>query len=801
MTVPESITRISGPPYETGAFKPIILNDPEQIIVVQQGHLDIFAVRGSKAMTLARHPFVTRVSAGQAAFGGPELAGNQPEQHGFYFLAVPSRNAVIMETERSRLNDRKAIDINTVVLIDGWIANLSEVLSQNQILPPRDIQLLEADPNVPYPAGQAVGAHHLDVIWVSANQPMQFIGNQDIVIPAKTLFPLSEWTWLHLTADTEISAVHTPALLGSERLCLALDNYSSLLLKSAEYLDEKNAANIQQNSLSNRKEREQVKSTIFWNISQVLNRTPDGKAMTPTSSLPPLLAVASLVARSVGGTMNTPLNGDEETMTADDAGILSTQARLSRIRTREIALAHDWYRRSGPSFIGRSIDEKKPLALISNGYGSYQAVDPEAGRTWPINRGMAKNIERQGVMFYSPLPDRIKAGLKALLHVMSRYGRDIRLLITMATLGGLIALLTPIVTGELLAEIIPRGETEMWVAALGALGLGALGTAVLDIVGAFTALRIEGRTDEQLQASVWGRLVALPTSFFRRFTAGDLADRANGIGMIRQLLTGATVHGLISSVFSIFSLALLFYYSWLLALFACGISLVLIAGSWFLVKRQVRHYRTAFGKQGLIDGFVFQMITGISKLRIANAEYHALALWAEQFAAQRRDTLTARFWGGGQHTVNAIFMPLSLVVLFTFIWYSLIEGGAQESFDLADFLSFNAAFGQFAASIVGLTGAWTTISSAVPLFEGSSQFLNAPTRTTLAAMHRQTSPDTLSSRGSRSAICRMRPTRLKTYLFGSSKAIMWHSSARPDRANRPSIACCLDSSALIQEQC
>ncbi len=296
----------------------------------------------------------------------------------------------------------------------------------------------------------------------------------------------------------------------------------------------------------------------------------------------------------------------------------------------------------------------------------------------------------------------------------------------MAVLGSLVALLTPIITGELLAEIIPRGDKEMWIAALCALGLGALGAAAFDIVGALAALRVEGRADEQLQASVWNRLVSLPTSFFRRFTAGDLADRANGVGMIRQLLTGATVHGLVSSVFSIFSLALLFYYSWTLALCACGISLALVAGSWFLVRRQVRYYRDAFRAQGLIDGFVFQMITGVGKLRMANAEFYALALWAQQFATQRRATLTARFWGAGQHTVNAMFMPLSLLILFAFIWYSLIEGGSQESFDIADFLSFNAAFGQFAASIVALTGAWTTISSTVPLFERVQPILECP---------------------------------------------------------------------------
>ncbi len=725
MPVPDSIAHIFGPPRETGAFRPIILNDPGRVVMVARGYLDIFAVRSSGDLPLHRSPFITRVVAGQAALDGPALESAESGQERLSFLAVPSRDAAIMETERSLLNAEGALSIGTLTLIDGWISNLSEFLSRNRLLPPRGMQLLEADPNVPYPAGLAVGAHHSDVIWVSADRSTHFIGNREFAVGARTLLPLSEWTWLHLAADTEVSAVHTPALLGTDRLWPAMDRFSTLLLRAAQLVDERDITTARERSRTSRKDRETVTSTILQGIGEVLNTATGDEMAAPAANRAPLFTAASLVARSVGGDLGASRNSHEASQTSD-AGTLASFTRLSGMRTREIALADDWPRRHGPSFVGRLIDGARPLAVLSNGRGSYRAVDPEAGRVWTVDRKAAEGIERRAVMLYAPLPDRVRTGLAALLHGLRRCGRDFRLLAAMAVLSSLVALLTPIITGKLLAEIIPRGDTQMWIAALGALGLGALGAAAFDVVGALAALRVEGRVDEQLQASVWNRLVSLPTSFFRRFTAGDLADRANGVGMIRQLLTGATVHGLVSSLFSVFSLALLFHYSWTLALCACGISLALVAASWFLVRRQVRCHRTAFRTQGLIDGFVFQMITGVGKLRMANAEFYALALWARQFAAQRRATLAARFWGAGQHTVNAMFMPLSLLVLFAFIWYSLIEGGPSESFDIADFLSFNAAFGQFAASIVSLTGAWTTISSAVPLFERVRPILECP---------------------------------------------------------------------------
>ena len=297
----------------------------------------------------------------------------------------------------------------------------------------------------------------------------------------------------------------------------------------------------------------------------------------------------------------------------------------------------------------------------------------------------------------------------------------------MGALGALVALLTPVVTGELLAEIIPRVDVPMWTAALVALALGAFTTAALSVVGAFSMLRIEARIDETLQAAVWSKLLSLPTPFFRRYLAGDLADRANGVSVIRQILTGATGASLVSGAFSIFSYALLFYYSWELALWTGVAVLLLVAGSWWFTTRQIHHQRDVFKAQGAIDGMVFQMIIGVAKLRQAHAERSALLRWSKLYTEQKRANLSARKWAAGQHTFNALFGPLSQLALLALIWYSVLEGGAAMAegkegetatpFALADFLSFHAAFGQFMGGMVGLTATWATALAVLPLFE------------------------------------------------------------------------------------
>ena len=237
-------------------------------------------------------------------------------------------------------------------------------------------------------------------------------------------------------------------------------------------------------------------------------------------------------------------------------------------------------------------------------------------------------------------------------------------------------------------------------------------------------LRIEGRVDERLQTAIWSRLISLPAPFFRRFTAGDLENRANGISEIRQMLTGAAVQAAMGGIFSIFSLVLLFYYSWSLALGVCGLLLVLTGTTWILSLGQLRHFRPLFRAQGKIHGFVFQMMGGLAKLRVANAESYALARWAQRFAGQKRESLAALRWAAGQHVVAGMFQPLALIAIFASVHYALMRGG-EPTFDLAAFLSFNAAFGQLTGAVIGLTTAATTVVGIIPLLERVQPILEA----------------------------------------------------------------------------
>ena len=244
----------------------------------------------------------------------------------------------------------------------------------------------------------------------------------------------------------------------------------------------------------------------------------------------------------------------------------------------------------------------RPLAVIQRDGAGYVAVDPTTETRFAVDRHSSTDIAGEALVFYPPLPDDLADWRSTLRFTFFRRGRDLRTIAAVGILGGLVAIAVPVLLGQILAEFIPRNDTAAWMSALLALLGVALGSAVFMLVQGFAILRVEGRIDERLQAAIWSRLLALPAPFFRKFTAGDLADRANGVSQVRQYITNASLQAALSGIFSLFSAGLLFYYSVELAVY---VSLMLaltfiVVGA--LAYAQMRRHREAFTLRGAING-------------------------------------------------------------------------------------------------------------------------------------------------------------------------------------------------------
>ena len=305
----------------------------------------------------------------------------------------------------------------------------------------------------------------------------------------------------------------------------------------------------------------------------------------------PLLDACSIVARAIGARVIAPPNREPS-----QRGILHAAdiARVSHLRSRRVLLRANWWRRNVGPLVAWRGETFTPVALIPISL-CYVVVEPGKSDSPRVDAKVAAEIAAEAMMFYAPMPEELSGSSSGLLNLSLRHGSaDLARILLSAFAIGLIGLATPLITEVLFDSVIPRTEWNQLAYCAVALALVAIGVAAFRTIQSVAILRLEGVLDSILQAGIVDRLLRLPVSFFRLFAAGDLTDRALGIEAIRRIAAGHTVQGLVAGVFSLFSFALMFYYSVSLALTAIALTLLRGAMIAFACVIRLRYERQAF---------------------------------------------------------------------------------------------------------------------------------------------------------------------------------------------------------------
>ena len=147
--------------------------------------------------------------------------------------------------------------------------------------------------------------------------------------------------------------------------------------------------------------------------------------------------------------------------------------------------------------------------------------------------------------------------------------------------AGLIAsllLLAPALALGLLADsVLPAASVGMLVQiTIALIALAVVGT-FLQMLRGTAMMRLEGRAIARVSAALWDRLLLLPPSFFRGFTAGDLAVRMAAIQVLRDQVSGVVASAVLSFAFLFPLLIILFVFDTALAWLILGTGVVSLA--------------------------------------------------------------------------------------------------------------------------------------------------------------------------------------------------------------------------------
>jgi ATP-binding cassette subfamily C protein len=436
-----------------------------------------------------------------------------------------------------------------------------------------------------------------------------------------------------------------------------------------------------------------------------------------------VLAACRLIGRHLGVEMRMPKGFTPSGNPLSDAAVLG---RASGVRFRDVVLKGAWWKQdNGPLLAFRPSEKQdappKALALMRSGR-AYYIYDPEKGTRARLTSGVASSILPKAVMFYRPFPSRPLGWTDLLLFGLHGTWRDVFTMLAVGAATGLLALAMPVATEILFDTIIPGAQRAQLYQMAAMLFAASMTGFLISLTSSVAMQRMEGRMEAGIQSAVWDRLLSLPVRFFKQYSSGDLVTRSLAIGQIRQMLTGAALTSLLTGVFSIFSFFLLFHYSSSLALIASLLVLVAALVSAGCGWLQMKNQRAIYQVMGKISGLTLDLMTGISKLRMSGTESQAFARWATEYTKQKTISSKAARVSILMSIFNGLFPSLTGIAIFYFGWNMMQSGAGLTP---GGFVAFNAAFGQFLGSALGLAMTAISVIGIIPAYERARPIMKA----------------------------------------------------------------------------
>lgn len=427
----------------------------------------------------------------------------------------------------------------------------------------------------------------------------------------------------------------------------------------------------------------------------------------------PLVAVLTIIGAREGFDVTAPAT----TAIQSSKDPLRLIAHISGVRYRQVALTENWPSSATSSYLAAITTNGAnpvPVALLKarRGYTYQGASDPAP---MPLTKEIEARLTPMAYEFYRPLtPDRV-AGVIDVLRTGLRGSRGAWIIASLMALGiALLGMITPTLTNIVVGSIIPQGMSSLMIQVGGALVVAAGVAFVFSLVQSFTVSLISQRATLHMQSAFWDRVLSLPASFFRDYSSGDLTVRVLAVDSLSSLVSVQVVSSVLAAVFGLVNLFLMFSYDVMLGFAGLFVLLVTVAVLFFASRALTRYATVTLQESRHANGWLVQMLSGIMKIRIANAENRIEAQYFEvarrQTVAMSRETIVA-----GRMSAWFIFASSAASALFYLVVLIQWEGGTT-AVSSATYLAFASAYGLVFAAISGLSGLISPIANAGPTF-------------------------------------------------------------------------------------
>ena len=368
------------------------------------------------------------------------------------------------------------------------------------------------------------------------------------------------------------------------------------------------------------------------------------------------------------------------------------------IMHRMVSLEDGWYKHGFGPLIGYRASDGAPVPLYPLPYRGYWFVD-EAGRKTTVNATNAASFARQARCFYRPLPLG-KIGVSDLLAYMWEClnAADIALLVGITLLVTLVGMLLPPITKVLTGYVADTGSYAVLWATAAFLLCTALSLQIVTASREIAVNRIRTKASTSVAAAFMMRILSLPATFFRDYSAGELASRSMAAKSLVELIVSNLLSLGTTAVFSLLYVVQIGQFAPALMWPAIAIIAATIAVGLATTLVQMRVTRQQMEYAAKENGKSFAMIHGVQKIKLAGAEKRAFAQWARAYTKSAELQYNPPLFLKLSSAISTAVTLAGAIVLY----YLAASSGVTPS----DYIAFFAAYGM-------VTGAFSSMASVV----------------------------------------------------------------------------------------
>ena len=383
---------------------------------------------------------------------------------------------------------------------------------------------------------------------------------------------------------------------------------------------------------------------------------------------------------------------------------------------RNVTLAEGWYRDAYGALIAFTKEGNTPVALLPNMISGYSYNDPSTGKRTKVNAKTAELFDSEGICFYQPLPQKKLAIPDLLIYMKDCVSLSDFVMVLGSTLAvTLVGMLMPQISRTLTGPVLSSGRADALAAIAVFILCTLISTQLISSVRDMIQTRLSTKISLGVEASMMMRLLALPASFFRKYSPGELNSRSNSVSTLCNTFLSIILSTGLSSVTSLIYIRQIFAFAPPLVEASLRIILVTVGVSVATTLMQVGINRKQMDLSAKESGMSYSLITGVQKIRLAGAEKRVFARWLNLYSDSAALLYNPPLFikiNGAITTAISLFSNIAL-------YYLAIENHIDQS----SYFAFTSAYGMLMGAFLSLSGIALTAAQIQPTLEMAEPFL------------------------------------------------------------------------------